>query len=249
MSAGLRKEIENDIYQLMDDMDPSGVNTARMREFFGTMDDDAFYKYMEEFYSDPDKNYVVSYRPYDNPVNMGFIQKLCKKYGIPLEEYMYEPYLTEDTTDPPRSVHKIMILDVPVKRLKQMVQVKNHLAVNPTKVDARTGQISGHDKVARTTTPELYSLIVQNQYHAAKEQFGPLGDNAAAAYEMIRMIQRDGEVELKDLPDDPLDKVALNTVAYYLYGSGLITNMVDGSGYMLPITIRDREERKKAIKR
>ena len=245
----LRQEIEKDIFQLLDDMDPSGENAKRMKEFFATMDDNSFYRYMEEFYSNDGKNYVVTYKQYDNPVNIPFIQKLCKKYGVSLYEYIYEPYLNEDTEDPPRSVHKIMVLDMPIKRLKQMVLTKNHNSVNPTKVDARTGQVTGHDKVARTTTPELYSLLVQNQYHAAKEQFGPLGDNAAANYEMIRRIQRDGEVELRDLPDDPLDKVALNTVGYYLYGSCLATNLLDGSGYVLPITQKTREERKRAINR
>ena len=245
----LRKEIETDIYEMLDDLDPSGENTKRMKAFFGTMSDTAFYRYMERFYSSDNMNYTVAYLPYDNPVNMDFIHKLFKKYNVPLYEYVYEPYLNEDVDDPPRSVHKILVVDVPVKRLKQMVINKTHMAVNPTKIDARTGQVTGHDKVARTTTPELYSMIVQNQYHAAKEQYGPLGDNTKAAFEMIRIIQRDGEVELKDIPDDPTDKVALDTVGYYLYGAGLATNLLDETGYVLPITQKIREENKNAISR
>ena len=245
----LRKEIEADIYALMDDVDPSGENTKRMKEFFSQMNDKQFYQYMKEFFKDDHKQYAVSYKPYGNPVNIPMIQRLYKKYDVPLYDYVYEPYLTEDVDDPPRSVHKIMVIDAPVKRLKQMVQTKTHLSVNPTKVDSKTGQVTGHDKVARTTIPELYSLLVQNQYHAAKEQYGPLGDNSKAMYEMVKKIQRDGEVELKDLPDDPLDKTALTTVGYYLYGSCLVTNMLDSTGYLLPITLKSKEERKQAIKR
>lgn len=245
----LRKEIESDIYRIYDDLDQSGENTERVRSFFAEMDDKKFFKYVEEFYSNPDKNYTCAYHPYDNPVTCDFVTAICKKYGIPLYEYLYEPYLNENTEDPPRTQYKILVLDIPIKRLKQMVQTGTHVSIDPTNVDAKTGQVTGHDKVARTTTPELYSLIVQNQYNAAKEQYGPLGDNQKAFYEMSRIIQRDGEVSLEDLPDDPIDKVALNTVNYYLIGSGLKTNLLDATGYLLPITQKGLDENKKSIKR
>lgn len=56
-------------------------------------------------------------------------------------------------------------------------------------------------------------------------------------------------MELKDIPDDPTDKVALDTVGYYLYGAGLATNLLDETGYVLPITQKMREENKNAISR
>ena len=195
----LRTQIEADIYEMLDDADPSGANTERMRELFKPMNDKQFYQYMERFFTDDSRNYTVSYKPYDNPVNIKFITKLLEKHGIPLYEYVYKPFLNGDKEDPPRTVHKQMVIDVPVKRLKQMVQVKNHAAVNPTKIDPMTGQTTGHDKVVRITQPELYSLIAQNQYNAAKEAYGPLADNIKAQYEMERMIQRDGEVDLEQI--------------------------------------------------
>lgn len=245
----LRNEIETAIYTMLDDADPSGSNTERMKTFLSAMNDKQFYTYFDRFYADQNMNYNVTYQLCDNPVTVEFVEKLCDKYKIPLYEYVYKPFLNGDTKDPPRTVHKILVIDIPNKRLKQMIMSKNHMSVNPTKVDAKTGQMTGHDRVGRVTTPELYSLIVQNQLNVAKEEYGPLADDPRAANEMIRLIQRDGEVSLKDLPDDPLDKVAMTTIAYYMLGAGLITNMLDESGYVLPITARGDEEDSSAIQR
>lgn len=247
--TSLRKEIETDIYEMLDDLDPSGANTERMKEFFKPMSDKQFFTYVDDFYSDPNKNYVCSYRPYDNPVTIAFIEKICKKYGIPLYEYVYEPYLNGDKEDPPRTVHKILVVDIPEKRLKQMVLTKNHTAVNPTKIDPRTGQTSGHDRIARITSPELYSLIVQNGYSVAEELFGPLADDSNAYYEMLREIQKTGEVSMEDISHDPADRVSLNTINTYILGSCLTSNIIDESGYALSTAMKNRASDEKRIKR
>lgn len=245
----LRKEIENDIFEMLDDADPSGANTERMREFFRPMSDQQFYRYMDQFYNDPDQNYMVSYKPYENPVTVEFIEKIMDKHGIPLYEYVYKPFLTGDAEDPPRTTHKQMVVDIPVKRLKQMVQIKNHVAVNPNKVDPRSGQMSGHDRVARVTQPELFSMLAQNQYNAAKEYFGPMADDTKSQRDMERRIMRDGEVSLADLKSEPSDIVSLNTIAYYMYGGGIRTNLVDPTGYIMPITQKEREGKSSTIDR
>ncbi|MCM1230217.1 MAG: hypothetical protein NC489_08790 [Ruminococcus flavefaciens] len=237
----LRKEIEADIYGLLDDMDPSGKNTTRMKNFLNQMDDKEFYKFMDEFFSNPDKNIPVAYEAYNNPVTLDFIHEIARKHDVPIYEYVYRPYLNGDKENPPGTIHKIMVLDVPVKRLKQMAQSKNHVSTASAKRDPKTGQVSGDDKTARVTDVEGYSLLAQGQYSAAQEYFGPMADDSAAHYEMLRRIQRDGEVELKDLPNDPLDKVTLNTINALLLGACIQTNLIDQSGLMLPITLKAKE--------
>ena len=44
----VRKDLERDLYAFLDDMDPSGRNTKRMKEFLSKMSDKAFYQYMAE---------------------------------------------------------------------------------------------------------------------------------------------------------------------------------------------------------
>ncbi len=245
----LRKEIETDVFTLLDDMDPSGKNTKRMKDFLSKMSDKEFYAFFDEFFSNPDKLIPVGYEPYNNPVNLKFCHDVARKHGVPIYEYVYRPYVNGDKDNPPGTVHKIMVLDVPVKRLKQTATSKNHVSTASAKRDPRTNQVTSEDKTARVTDVEGYSLLASGQYYAAQECYGPMADDSAAHMEMLRRIQRDGEVELKDLPNDPLDKVTLNTINALLLGACIQTNMIEGSGLMLPITLQDREGRPTTIDR
>ena len=53
-----RTELEKDIYELFDDLDPSGRNTKRMKDLFSKMNDRQFYRYMENFFTDEKKNFT-----------------------------------------------------------------------------------------------------------------------------------------------------------------------------------------------
>jgi len=234
----------------MDDMDPSGKNTERMKKLFLSFkSDNEFYKYMKEFFTNEDKNFAIAYEPFDNPVNSDFIHKLFKKYNIPLYERVYKPYLNGDKENPPATVYPMMVLDYPIKRLKQMVFKKNHTSISTNIRDAKTGQVTGADKIARVTDVEAYSLLVQELYNVAKEYYGPMSDDSAATYEMMRLIQRDGEVSLADLSNDPLNKVTMNTINYFMLGSCLSSNLIERTGYVLPITLKSKEEEVSTIKK
>jgi hypothetical protein len=130
-----------------------------------------------------------------------------------------------------------------------MVVTKSHTSVTNTKRDAKTNQVTGSDKTARVTDVEAYSLLVQELYACAQESYGPMADDEAAFYEMEKRIQRDGEVSLEDLPNDPLSKVTTNTIEYYMLGSCIATNLIEETGYMLPITLKANEDRTSTIER
>lgn len=245
----IRKDLEAELYDFLDDCDPSGRNTERLKKLFVSMDDKQFYRYMNDFLNDDMKNIQVGYLPYDNPVSLEFANKLAKKYNIPIYEIVYKPYLTGDTKNPPASIYPVMVVDVPIKRLKQMVMTKSHATVSAAKRDSKSGQVTGHDKVGRVTDVEAYSLVVQEMYACAQESFGPMSDDEAAFRKMQIAIQRDGEVSLKDLPSDPTDKVAMNTIEYYMLGSGVCSNLIDSSGYVLPITLLAKDDKSTTIDR
>jgi len=248
-----RTNIEKEIYELFDDLDPSGRNTARMKDLFKSMDDKRFYRYMDSFFNDPEQNFTCSYIPCDNPVTIEFIEKVANKHDIKIYEYMYMPYMAENPDDPngriPITPNPVMVLVYPVKRLKQMGFLKAHSGISNTHRNAETGQVSEVDKTTRETDNETYSLIVQNQYNAAAEFYGPRADDMPAKYEMERRIQRDGECYLADLPNRKEDKTTLNTIYYYLLSAGLATNLMDETGYVLPGTLRNRSAEDTTIKR
>lgn len=244
-----RLELEKELYEFTDDCDPTGRNTERLRALLKPMDDKTFYKFMDEFFDNEKKNIQIGYEAFDNPVNIQFIEKLAKKYDIPLYEIVYKPYLTGDIANPPASVHPVLVLDIPIKRLKQMVVAKSHTSLTNTKRDAKTGQVTGSDKTARVTDVEAYSLIVQELYACAQESYGPMADDQAASFEMQRQIQKNGEVSLADLPKDPLSKTTTNTIFYMMLGAGVTTNLIEESGYILPLTMMAKEDQSSTIDR
>ena len=245
----VRKDLEAELFSFLDDCDPSGKNTERLRSFLKPMTDKEFYDYFYEFFNNPDKYIQVGYEAYNNPVTVQFVEKLAKKHNVKLREIIYKPYVTGDINNPPASVYPVLVMDVPIKRLKQMVAMKSHTSLTNTKRDAKTGQVTGHDKTARVTEPEAYSLIVQECYACAQEAFGPMADDEAAYFEMQKQILRNGEVSLEDLPNDPINKVTMNTINAFIIGSGIVSNLIDESGYVLPITMKDQEVNKNVIKR
>ena len=244
-----RSELEKELYEFTDDCDPTGRNTERLRALLKPMDDKTFYKFMDEFFENEKKNIQIGYEAFDNPVNIQFIEKLAKKYDIPLYEIVYKPYLTGDIANPPASVHPVLVLDIPIKRLKQMVVAKSHTSLTNTKRDAKTGRVTGSDKTARVTDVEAYSLIVQELYACAQESYGPMADDQAASFEMQRQIQKNGEVSLADLPKDPLSKTTTNTIFYMMLGAGVTTNLIEESGYILPLTMMAKEDQSSTIDR
>lgn len=245
----VRTENEQEIYDLLDDVDPSGKNTERVRSFFKSMGDRQWYEFMDEYYSNEDKYIPVAYAPYDNPVTLDFIHEVARKHNVPVYEIVYRPYLNGDVDDPPGTVHEQMVIDVPVKPLKQMTMTKNHASTAAGKRDPKTGQVSGEDRTARVTDVEAFSLLALGQYHAAQEFYGPMADDNKAQFEMLRSIQRNGEVELAELPNDRLSKVTLNTINALMLGSCVESNFVSEQGYVLPITMQGRDERSSTIDR
>lgn len=246
----LRKQIEDEIIEFMDTLDPSGANSDRMRSLFnGFTSDKAALEWFKAFFEDLDRNFTLSYKPYDNPVNMEFISKVAKKYEIPLYETVYMPYLSDDPENPVGTVCKIMVLDYPIKRLKQMVYKKSHASISASKRNAETGQVINEDKTARVTDNEVYSFIVQNQYNAAKEFFGLRSDDLVAQNEAQRKIIRDGDLSLDDVSDSPINKVTMNTINYYMLGCCLTTNLISKNGYLLPATLKKKDFDKRKIER
>lgn len=244
-----RTELEKELYEFLDDMDPSGKNTQRMKAFLSPMEDRAFYKYMVGFLSDPDKYIQVGYEAFDNPVTVQFIEKVAKKHNVPLYETVYKPFLNYDKENPPATVTPVLVVDIPIKRLKQTVTAKSHTSITNTKRDAKTGQVTGSDKTARVTDVESYSLIAQELYQVAQEEYGPLADDEAAMSAMLRDIQQAGEFYLSELPNDPLNKRTMGTIYIYSLGAGIVTNLIEESGYVLPNTLQSKETNKKEIKR
>lgn len=245
----LRSEIENEVYQFYDDIDPSGLNSNRIRQFFKSKNDKEFFKYMDTFFETYDLNFNISFIPQEQAIDMDRIHEIADKHGVEIYEYIYRPDLSGDPDDPIGSVEKIATMDIPVKRLQQTLLNKNHTTTSISKRNQEVGQATGDDKIARMTDTEGYSMIVQNQYNSAREMYTFRADDMAMKADAMKQIAETGELVLDDIKNDSLNKTTMNTINYYMLGACLKTNFIDQNGYLLPSTILAKEEKETTIRR
>ena len=85
-----RQEIEQLIYDTFDAMDPTGMNTARYRKEFSSMDDKQFEKFMKSFLKDSNENFILELSEFENDLKMENmevkIQDLCLIYHMSFQQ-------------------------------------------------------------------------------------------------------------------------------------------------------------------
>lgn len=233
MAVTNRAYIEKLIYDVYDQLDPSGTNTEKMKSLFQPMSDKEFEKYMKDFLSNDDENFILDIVEFEHDLKMSYCEKAAKVLGIPLMEYVYMPHLTMDKSHVIVSKEKCLVSYINVKRTQQFVHKKNGLSISNEKVSATTGQVVDKDKNARDSDIEASMLVSLGADKILQELHGPRADDPVMRREMNQSINTKGYVLLDELTNLPTSKVTLNTVDTYLLSMGLKSDLVTDT-YILP---------------
>ena len=126
-----------------------------------------------------------------------------------------------------------------MKRMQQILSKKNTSSLSDSSRNAKTNQLSGSDKVARITDPEVFCLLTWNANSALKEFFGTRADNSVNRNIMRNKIAEEGycsllDVDLKNTSthlqtnvNPNVNKTTLNTIDIYFTAAGIKTDLVD----------------------
>lgn len=87
-------------------------------------------------------------------------------------------------------------------------------------------QVTGHDKIARISDVESYSLAAIGADYALKELLGARADNMESKTELYKQIGMYGYAYQKDLPDNIEKSQSINTVSVYMTGAGLENDLL-----------------------
>lgn len=233
MAVTNREYIEKLIYDVYDQLDPSGTNTEKMKSLFQPMSDQQFEKYMKDFLKDDNENFVLDIVEFEHDLKMDYCEKAAKVLGIPLMEYVYMPHLTMDKSKVIVSKEKCLVTFINAKRTQQFVHKKNGISISNEKLSATTGQVVQKDKNARDSDIEASMLVSLGADKILQELHGPRADDSVMRREMNQSIATKGFVMLDELTNSPVNKVTLNTVNVYLLSMGLKSDLVTDS-YLLP---------------
>jgi hypothetical protein len=243
-AAKFRAECTKLIHDFMMVFDPSGGSAKIWESHFSKFKDDtAFVKEIKRILDNPKQYITPEMQSFNKNTQPKFenLNVLAKMVGVELEEYVALPYVNENTaiSAPTVTATKVPVGKLHLKRLQQIIRKKNKVTTHSDKRDMRTGQVIREDKGAKITDMDMYSLTVIGADAVMKELYGPRSDSLEAKEEMYRQI-RDGTnmPRLADLPDKIEDKIALNTLNFYILGASLISDLVRND-YLLPITVTD----------
>lgn len=221
-----RKMIEDKIYLFFNTIDITGKNTAKYKEFFSKMSDEQFNKYMKKFLNDDNLNFYLEVLPNKNEPTLKLIKKCADLIKVPLDEYVYYRH-DGDKDKPLRTAYRVPTGELILKRMQQTLSKKNTYSLSVSSRNMKTGTVSGHDKIARISDTESYSLAAIGADCALKEFLGPRADNMESKTELNKQISMYGYAYQKDLPENIEKSQAINTVAVYLMGAGLENDLLN----------------------
>jgi hypothetical protein len=227
-----RKAVESLVIGTFAALDRTGLNPKKYLDFFSSLSDDQFAKWLESFLADEDENFFLEVIPHRNEPSFPDIEKAAKILGIQLEERVVFPHSGGIMTRTPVPVGWLML-----KRHQQIVSKKNSIANSVRTRNQRTGQVTGDSKAARESDMENYALQTIGAKHALKEMMGARADDSHSKQQMYGKISTEGFVQAGELKPNPDGKVALNTISVLFLGAGIRTDLVSNS-LMLNVTTR-----------
>lgn len=227
-----REYVMDYVCDMYDRLDPSGTNSKMFREKWGSLSDDEFSKKFEEFlHNDQQKGFYLEIVEFERDLTLENVIECAKAMNIPLWERVALPHINGSLENAVVTPEPVPVGFIHAKRMPQMALEKNAGSISINKRNAFSGQVTGDDKNGVTSNVETYSMVASGATNALRELLGPRADNMKAKNQMYNAINRDGYVSLDELPNDPEDKVAINSLDAYFTMQGFRTNLVykDGS--------------------
>lgn len=232
-----RVKMEKYIYDVFDRLDPTKTNTNFYKAFFSKMTDKEFDDFFKDFFKDKDGYLIYNVELLQNEPKMKDIENAAKFMGVPLYEYVVQPYFSRDKNKPMVTPYPVPVGYILEKRVQQTAMKKNSTSIDISARDAKTNQVINQDKNAKESIDENYAMMTYGAKKAVKEFMSFRADDSIMKEEAYRQIREQGYVSMDDLPDNINNKRALRMLDAYMIGMGLKTDLVS-PGYVMNSTLK-----------
>jgi len=238
-----RKKCEEKIYKAFKVLDKTGQNTEYYKKKFAAMSDAQFLEFFKQDFPLKFQTKVFEVDP-----KMEDIADFLTFLGVPIIERVSMPFLYKNKNGEAVSTNPVLVVYLPLKRLKQFAQKKSGYSTNISKRDYRTGLLIDVDKNSNSSDRELESMAVLGLDKSMHELITYRGDAMSAKQKFYNQISASGMVSQKDVPTDNADSIARNLISAYLLGAHLNSNLVNVAG-MLPRTLAKKSAGQSGVKR
>ena len=222
-----RKEVEEQVYKVMDILDPTKQNSQFYKAKFAKMNDKQFIKFFSQ-----DFPLKFQIRLFEIEPTMKQISDALDYIHIPMIEQMNLPFEYRDKNGTPVKSDDALILYVPIRKVKQFLSKKNSMSTNISNRDMKSGLLQTVDKNGNTSDREMESLAVMGLDASMKELATYRADSMNAKDEFYSMINTTGMVRQSDVDVETSDSLARNELNVYLLGAGLNSNLINEGNYL-----------------
>jgi hypothetical protein len=234
----IRKKYEAKVYELFDDLDESGFNSETYRESFSKMSDKDFIQMCKNFMTQDDMIFSIDTNQMESAkegkITLDKIKKVADKHKIRLVEYVFMPF-RNTKEEPMCTLTRVPIVYCQIRRFfQQMLQHKNSISNNNSKINPLTGQVINEDKTASTTNIQTYSLTITNREAALKEYLGPRADDTVAKQQMLTQIEQTGRFRLEDTIMQTHNRQSVNTAETFAKAAGVVMEFA-GNDYKIDL--------------
>lgn len=230
-----RSKCEKLIYDCMNKLDPTGQNAEWYKKKFAKMSDSEFKKFFEQDFPLKFQTKVFEIDPRIEDI----ISVLENILHVPVSEELNMPFLYRNKDGVAVKTKPALVVYLPLKRLKQMVQKKQGFSVNIAKRDYRTGLLIDTDKNGNSTDREFESMVVYGMDETIHELSTYRADAMNAKSKFYADINTKGMVYQRDIDVEDDDSIARNLISAYLLGCHINSNLVN-QDLFLPRTLKKK---------
>lgn len=191
-----RQAVETYVLKHLTAIDPSGYNADLYKEMFTAMDDAAFDKWMHSLKDKSNKLYI--YTPnLKVMLNTGDLLAVAKSINLTLFERikMWDNISKRYYTTP----NKYLVLQLPVRRLKQYLMDKISVPENDRVTNPTTGQVVKPDKGSAISQTEAQTMDSKGLHRSISELLTVRGGNGTAYASFKSNLEETGQSTLTEL--------------------------------------------------
>lgn len=216
-NSSKRKQVEQLILTYIKKIVSGDDNYNLYVNLFKNMSDAEFHQFMLDLRDDNTRlQIIVPAGDEKNKVSVSNNFKVAKELGYNFFQRLVFPATDDEVgfTTPVKHV----IYKLPIRAVTQSLTKKISLADSNVRRDSLTGQVTGDDKAAKLTLPEIQVLIGLGLDKTLEELLKHRGGDLGAESALIRSLVTFGEVSQSQIADFSTGVKSTETLKSYLLG-------------------------------
>lgn len=209
-----RKAAEKVVFDFLEGILPGSPNKQIYEEFFASMDDEAFKKYVDDV--DAGRSHLVVIAPENAAVLLNFPRNL--QYADSIGHSFYKRIWLTDPLSGSKylSNDEYLVVRLPLKRQAQFLTEKISIPEDNLSINNLTGQATGKSKGSTISNPELQVLNALGLEYSSIEMIKFRGGDLIGFNAMNNQIFEGGQVSLETLDSMGTNVKALTTLSTIL---------------------------------